>query len=147
MRSLVIGIGLVGLVAIGGLILRPFLTGEAAALKVGECFDVPADLELIEDVQHRPCTDAHTAEVVFVQDVEGADGAPFPSIPDWEAMIDRLCVPAFNAYTGLDFHTDPTWGMGYFSPTAEGWDSGDRGVICYATRVDAQPTNQSIKAG
>jgi hypothetical protein len=37
--------------------------------------------------------------------------------------------------------------MGYFVPTTESWASGDRGLICYAVRVDGTTVSQSLKAG
>ncbi len=77
----------------------------------------------------------------------GADGATYPSESAWLDAVGTTCVPAFNAYTGLDFSTDPTWDLGYFIPTSEGWGDGDRSLICYATRVDGTPTSASIKSG
>jgi hypothetical protein len=54
-------------------------------------------------------------------------------------------VPAFDAYTGLDFETDPVMNMGYFTPTREGWNAGDHEVICYAARIDEATMSQSIR--
>lgn len=147
MKTVAIRLGIIGLIVVGGLTLRPFLGGNAGDLKVGECFEAPVGDETVKDVQHRPCTDPHTGEVVLVQDVPSADGATYPTDSAWLDIVGTTCVPAFNAYTGLDFDTDPTWDLGYFIPTTEGWGDGDRSLICYATLVDGTPTSTSVKVG
>lgn len=144
MKTIAFRLGIVGLIAVGGLLLRPLLAGNAGDLKVGECFDEPATLEAVEDVQHHPCTDPHTSEVFLVMDVP--DAASYPTDAAFEGMVQASCVPAFDTYTGLDFATDPDWTIGYFVPTPESWSSGDRGLICYTIRIDGAPTSASLKA-
>jgi hypothetical protein len=146
-RTIALRVGLLAAVGVGALVARPFLTGGAADLKLGECFDAPVAAETVEDVQHHPCTDAHTGEVVFVGNLPAAEGAPYPDDAALDQQIGTLCIPAFNTYTGLDFETDPTWTLGYFVPLEEDWNNGDRSVSCYATRLDDAPTTGSIKKG
>jgi hypothetical protein len=122
------------------------ISSNAGDLSVGECFDEPPQEEQeVEDVQRRPCNEAHTAEVVFVGDMAGATDA-YPSDDQFLDAVSSQCVPAFNAYTGRDYDTDPELEIGYFIPTAEGWNVGDHELICYAIRVDAAPMTQSVKA-
>ena len=148
MKNLAIRGGLIGVVLAGGLILRPFLTGNAGDLAVGECFDPPAaTVQEVEDVQHRPCTEAHGGEVFYVGGFPDGENVDYPSDAAWEAHVTATCVPAFNTYTGLDYMTDPDWDFGYFVPTADGWEGGDHEVLCYAIRIDEEPTSVSIKAG
>jgi hypothetical protein len=145
MRSLGIRIGIVVLIVVAGLLLRPFLTGNAGDLKVGECFDIPKDTATtVKDVQHHPCTDTHGGEVVFVGKMTGADDA-YPDEAARFQFVSANCVPAFSTYTGTDFAGQSTWDIGWFSPIAEGWKKGDRGVSCYAYRVDGTTTKASIK--
>jgi len=42
MRGLAIRIGIVAVILVGALILRPFISGGAGDLNVGDCFDPPA---------------------------------------------------------------------------------------------------------
>lgn len=144
MRTIALRLGLLAAIGIGAVIAQPFLSGNVAELKVGDCFDVPAVTETVEDVQHHPCTDAHGGEVFFVGEHAAADDAPYPSEDALATEIQAACDPAFQAYTGMPA-TDPTWSYGYFYPLAEGWADGDRGYICYASRVDETTTNTSIK--
>lgn len=121
------------------------LSSNAGDLAVGECFDEPAAEEQeVEDVQRRPCNEAHTAEVVFVGDIAGATDT-YPAQDQFLDAVRNQCVPAFNTYTGRDYDTDQELDIGYFIPTEEGWNIGDRELICYAVRVDAAPMTQSVK--
>jgi len=144
-RNIAIRVGLFAAVGIGAFVLRPFLTGGAGDLKVGECFDVPTAGQTVEEVQHHPCAEAHGGEVIFVGKVGAPAGAPFPIASALDQQVGPLCMPAFDAYTGLTFETDKTWDMGYFYPLEADWAKGDREVICYATRIDSAPTTGSIK--
>jgi hypothetical protein len=140
-------IGIIALIAVGAFVLRDRLSGSAGDLAVGDCFDEPtAQTETVEDVQHHPCTDSHTAEVVFVGDVVGAAGA-YPTDDQFVNAVRSQCVPAFNSYTGRNFDTDPDLDLAFFVPTEEGWGGGDHELICYAVRVDKAPSATSVKAG
>jgi hypothetical protein len=144
-RNIAIRIGFFVLIGVGALVLRPFLAGGAGDLKIGECFDEPAVGQTVEEVQHHPCTEAHSGEVFFVGQLTAAKDAPFPAIAVLEVDVATLCVPAFNTYTGLTLATDTTWTLGYIYPLSEDWADGDRDLICYAARYDETPTNTSIK--
>jgi putative regulator of septum formation len=144
-QGLAIRVGIFVLIGIGALILRPFMAGSAGDLKVGECFDVPTAAESIEDVQHHPCTDSHTGEVFFVGEFPIAAQGAYPGDEALAPMVDTLCTPAFAAYTGLLIDTDPVWTYGAGVPIAKDWADGKRRLMCYAHRMDDQPTTASIK--
>ena len=145
MRSIAIRLGIVGAIVVAGVILRPFLTGNAGSLNVGDCFDVPpGEQETIDDVQHHPCTDPHGAEVVFVGDYAPATDVQ-PTETDIQGFVGSTCIPAFGQYTGLEFGTATDYDLGWFWPTAEGWSKGDHKVICYAVRIDEAKFTESIK--
>lgn len=144
MSGWVVRIAIVALIAGGAFIFRDRITGNAGDLAVGDCFDEPARETEVKDVQHHPCTESHTSEVVFVGDVPGGDDA-YPTETQFLDFVRTECVTAFNSYTGVDFDSDPTLEMGYFIPTAEGWRSGDHEMICYGLRLDGGATTQSIK--
>jgi hypothetical protein len=146
MRSIALRLGIIGLIAGGAFVLRPFLSGNAGNLAVGDCFDPPAvSGETVEDVQHHPCTDAHGGEVIFVGEYEPASET-YPSDDEFVTFVGNQCVSAFNSYTGLDYLQATDLDFHVFTPTREGWGNGDRTMICYAVRVDGTTFNQSIKA-
>ena len=66
MGSWGVRIAIIAIIIVGGFVLRDRLSSSAGDLKVGDCFDEPATGGEISDVQHHPCTEAHTAEVVFI---------------------------------------------------------------------------------
>jgi hypothetical protein len=52
--------------ALGGYLLRDFISGNVGDLKVGDCFDPPALAAkdaVVKDVQHHPCSERHGGEV------------------------------------------------------------------------------------
>jgi hypothetical protein len=145
MRSIGIRLGIVAVVVIAFVVLRPFLSGNAGGLSVGDCFDIPTGAgDTVTDVQHHPCTEAHGAEVIFVGSYSPATGT-YPTDDEFGTFGKANCVPAFNAYTGIDFETDTTYDIKPFLPTAEGWTKGDRKVICFAVRIDDAPMTTSVK--
>ena len=145
MRSILIRVGIIGAIAVGAFLLRPFLSSNAGNLAVGDCFDLPAtQTETVEEVQHHPCTETHGGEVVFVGEFEPAPSA-FPTDDEMFVFFSSKCIEAFYAYTGLTEATAQHLDMSAFTPTAEGWGTGDRTVICYATNIDLSPMTTSVK--
>jgi hypothetical protein len=143
-RGWVIRIGIIAVIAIGGLILRDRLSSNAGDLKVGDCFDDPAGVSEVTDVQHHPCSEAHTAEVVFLGKMTG-DNATYPTDGVVEDWVRSNCVPAWNAYTGKVLETEPVLTLAWYQPSKDGWSKGDRDVICYAARGDSTQLTGSVK--
>jgi hypothetical protein len=144
MRGWIVRIAIIAVVVIGAFIFRDRISGNAGDLAVGDCFDEPAGLTEIKDVQHHPCTESHTSEVIFVGEMAGSRDA-YPSNDDLRAFVESNCVPAFNTYTGRDFATDTELDIGTFVPTEDGWKGGDQEITCYAVRVDGAASTVSVK--
>ncbi len=137
MQGWVIRIGIIAVIAIGALVLRDRLSGNASELKVGDCFDEPtASAATVEDVQHQPCTEAHDNEVMVVTSHPAAKEATYPTDADMETFVDDQCVSAYKPYTGRDPATESEIGLAWYVPTLEGWKDGTRKVICYLYRID-----------
>lgn len=148
MQGIALRVGIVVLIIIGGLILRPFLSGSAGDLKVGDCFDLPsAAIETVKDVQHQPCDQDHGGEVFFVGDYPGSGSDPYPTDDEMITFLTSTCLPAYSAYTGTDIAAQDVFDIGWFQPTADGWKGGDQSVICYAYRLDETRFRGSLKAG
>jgi hypothetical protein len=141
---ILIRLGIIGAIALGGFVLRDRLSSNAGDLRVGDCFDDPAGASEIADVQHHPCAEAHTAEVVFLGKLSGND-ATYPSDPVVEDWVRSNCLPAWTAYTGKIFDTEPVLTLGFYEPTQDGWSHGDRDVICYAMREDGAAMTGSVR--
>ncbi|MGZ6293606.1 MAG: septum formation family protein [Candidatus Limnocylindrales bacterium] len=134
--------------AAGGVLLRDYMSGSAGDLKAGDCFDEPtasAQTE-VKDVQHHPCGDAHTAEVIGVFTYDAPRDAAMPSVDAFDAFVGDRCVPAFEAYVGRSFQDAADLDMGYFYPSDSGWASGDRAVTCYLSPANGQPIRGSLRS-
>jgi hypothetical protein len=140
--KILIRVLLIGAVLVGGFLLRDRITGNAGDLQVGDCFDVPAADTDISDVQHHPCSDPHTGEVVFIGAHPAAKGTAFGETLLFE-FAGSSCVPAFNAYVGTT-NADGL-DIGAFYPVQKDWDTGDREITCYAYKVDGTQMTGSLK--
>lgn len=136
---------IIAVIAGAAFLLRNYVSGSAGDLRVGDCFDVPAETKDIIDVQHHPCTESHTGEVVFVGDYPSPADASYPSVESFQAYVDDACVTAFAEYTGSTFEDALSLGMGWFYPGAEGWKTGDHELVCYLNRLDEAPMTQSFR--
>lgn len=142
--GIAIRLALIALVIIGGAIFRDRLSSNAGELKVGDCFDEPVGTQTVKDVQHHPCTEAHTGEVFFVADMPYGKEAPFPGDPAIEDFVTAKCGPAFARYVGGEAQT-ASLDAGYFYPLAEGWKEGDRNVSCYVRMLNGSALTRSLK--
>lgn len=143
-RGLLIRVGIIAVLVAGGLLVKQFVSGSAGDLAVGDCFDPPTTSgQTVKDVQHHPCADLHGGEVIFVGGFTGL--TDYPTDGQVQQFISDNCLPAYTAHTGKDVFTTDGADLGYFTPTTDGWTKGDRGVICYATRLDGAPTKGSVK--
>src|SRR5215216_3492576 len=104
MRGWVIRIALLLVIGVGAFIFRDRLSGNAGELKVGDCFDDPQSTGEITDVQHHPCTESHTAEVVFLGKLPESSAAP--SDESVETWVGTNCIPAWESFTGKKWDTE-----------------------------------------
>lgn len=68
-----------------------------------------------------------------------------PPIPGVQAWVQANCLPAWSTYTGKYFETDQILDLGYYLPTADAWEHGDRGITCYVDRLDRGSLTSSLK--
>ncbi|CAN5760930.1 hypothetical protein BH23CHL7_BH23CHL7_04530 [soil metagenome] len=123
------------------------LPGAVTDVKVGDCFDLPADDGDISEVQHRPCNEPHDAEVVAVLTHPAAAGDPYPVLSGFGDYATEHCVPAFEDHVGRTLDEATEYDVGYFHPTLLGWRDGDRGFSCHVVRVDGAKMTASVRAG
>ena len=114
---------------------------EAADLKVGDCFDIPTGAT-VKTVEHHPCNESHSAEVILVSEYTGTT---YPISLSLDSFVETTCVPAFTTYVGKEIDSDADHSIGYFYPTRDGWSSGDRTITCYVARTDEGKMTESVK--
>lgn len=132
-----------GIVAFLAVVLWIVKDNQAAGdLAVGTCFDVPSQDTNITTVTRHDCAAAHDAEVFHVVKYTGAD---YPISLSLDSFIDDTCVPAFTTYVGPAVATSRDLTFGYFYPSRDAWNDGDRTVTCYAVRDDQAKLTGSVK--
>ena len=137
-------IGIVAVFIVGGLIFRDRMGGSPAELQVGTASTSrrrPARPS--SDVQHHPCTETHTAEVILLTNHPAAKGKPEPSDAELTSYLVDTCGAALERYVK---GTTDKFDLGAFYPTSEDWKNGDRGITCYLTMLDESPMTASFKS-
>ena len=115
MTGLVVRLVIIGAIVGGGILFRDRLTSGATDLKVGDCFDDTASTTEVKDVQHHPCTESHTAEVVLTTNYPAPKGAPYPGRSGMSTYSDQTCTTAVISYVGMVGNLD-TLATGCSSP-------------------------------
>jgi len=95
MGSWGVRIAIIAIIIVGGFVLRDRLSSSAGDLKVGDCFDEPASGGEISDVQHHPCTESHSAEVVFLGEMTG-DNSTYPTDDQFDQYAATRIVEHFR---------------------------------------------------
>lgn len=139
---------LILIVIVGGFFLfRDRVSNNVTSLQPGECFDQPAAGQtVITAVQRQPCNEAHDAEVFALATDSAAADAIYPVLSDHflQLAIDQ-CVPAAEPYLGEALATHPELDAGFFLPTRDSWQKGDRVVACYFYRIDGAKMTASLR--
>lgn len=115
-------------------------------LQVGSCFnDDPTAVDVLEEVTSRPCNEAHDSEVFAILAFSTPKGGAYPSATQLEDMSFDLCARVGMTYLGNDLDVAATVGLGYLTPTREGWERDDRRLLCYF-HVDSPTLTHSLRA-
>jgi hypothetical protein len=141
--GIIVLVGIVAVLGIGFWLFRDRLSGDVGDLAVGDCFDEPAVMTEVSDVQHQPCNGPHDGEVFLVV-TDPASGA-YPERQHFRDLATQQCVPAASAYLATDFNARLDIDYSIFFPLEEGWDDGDRELTCYFVRVGGGQLNGSVK--
>jgi hypothetical protein len=141
LRTLIPIIVIVGIIAVVLFVTRD--NQSVDDLSVGTCFDVPTANSEVSTVTKHACTEAHDAEVFH--NVEYTEGGSYPISLTLDNFVDGVCTPQFGSYVGVSSADSTDCDYGYFDPTSDGWDGGDRTITCYVVRVDKAKLTQSVK--
>ncbi len=136
-RSLYVSLPLAALtLSLGGCSLLGAPTAE-----VGECVQM-SDLQAaeIDEIPTVDCGEEHDGQVVAT--FEGPAG-DYPSAEEWQTIIREGCTEGFEDYVGVTYE-ESSLTLQDLSPTEEGWDADDRGVLCLAY-LDGETTTESFE--
>lgn len=108
--------------------------GNVFDLDVGDCFDDDGSGAggALTDVPVVDCDQPHDNEVFHTFEVEAQE------FPGEDALVTRAeeeCIPAFAEYVGAE-HATTDLEVFPITPTEDGWDAGDREVMCALYDLD-----------
>jgi hypothetical protein len=131
---LIIPVAVVALLGVAIFAARAPGATTAFTLRVGDCFDIPADAQ-VSDIPTIACDQPHDAEVFVAADVVSPSPTGFvpyigeAAIAQWVAAS---CGPnTQQAYVGAGSAASRDLVVGYFYPNADAWSQGERQVTCY----------------
>lgn len=100
-------------------------------LNVGDCFNNEGG-DAISELPVVPCDELHDNQIFALIDLEDGD---FPGDAEIETQADAACLAAFEPWVGIAYDASALY-IGYITPSAESWASGDREVICAVSDED-----------
>ncbi|WP_168220103.1 MULTISPECIES: septum formation family protein [unclassified Salinibacterium] len=104
---------------------------DVFSIAVGDCFnDDTAAVEQVESVVMPKCTEPHDNEAYHLYDLASST---FPSY-DEDAILEEAemgCFTEFEGFVGSAIDETSLY-FGYYYPSPESWDEGDRQVLCLA---------------
>jgi len=103
---------------------------RATDVEVGDCIkDVPTDVSQVFRLPKVSCAKPHHSEVFAIFQVSGTE---FPGQQTIESTYEPKCGPALADYAPQAAE-DPLIRVDILYPIREGWERGDRDVVCIAT--------------
>jgi putative regulator of septum formation/uncharacterized protein DUF4190 len=94
-------------------------------LKVGDCIPEVQEQEYTK-IPLTPCTSAHKAEVVGVENMTGSS---YPGDAQVTDQANNVCPEKLKAYAPAASNDD-TLELFYLTPNADTWKTGDRAIVC-----------------
>ncbi len=102
------------------------LDPTAPTAEIGECFDVQGSGAQVDSINGFDCAQEHDAEVYFKANLTLEGDYDDVAI---DAAAQEMCLDQYTDYVGVDYYNS-TLDIYYLFPIQDGWDSGDREVIC-----------------
>jgi len=120
---------------------------------VGEVVDVDGDTSVLEiaagdcindaestaagdvsDVTKVDCTEPHDYEAFHNLTLPDGD---YPGQESVETQAEDVCYTEFETFVGISYD-ESVLGFTYFTPTSDGWDSGDQEIVCLVADLDTE---------
>lgn len=140
--------GIIVAVLVGGFLLRDRISGDAAKLQPGDCFDDPITAgqsgAVVKEVQHHPCSEPHLFEVIETFKFATSGDATFPGQTGFDSFIVEKCSVAFTTYIGIA-EDQSSLSYSAYTPVESGWKSGDRDITCFLGALDGSKLTGSMK--
>lgn len=101
----------------------------AFAIEVGDCLNLPSELNQVQSVEGVPCTQPHNAQAYAHFDLIGF-GDAFPGSAAFEEQTVEGCYERFQSFVGISYEQSELY-FTALEPTKEGWvELDDREITC-----------------
>ncbi|MEX0797248.1 MAG: septum formation family protein [Acidimicrobiia bacterium] len=115
-------------------------------VEVGHCFDDPADLAEVSEVEVVSCDEPHDKEVSDLPAYPAGPDDAYPGDAVIDAWASEACIGSFGAYVGISYE-ESVLVVGTLSPRAGTWEDGDREVICILYEPEQKLTGSMRNSG
>lgn len=109
-------------------------------LGVGDCLDDVLDTGVVDEEDAIPCEEPHDLEVYAALDLPDGE---YPGEEVYE-QADLECVEEFEIFTAESYEESPLDFLS-ITPNEEGWEAGDREVICLLYDVAGEKLTGSAR--
>lgn len=114
----------------------------APAPEVGACLQAESVTGTeVAQIPTVDCSDEHDAQVVVTFEARDGD---YPDDAEWEQIVVDGCLGGFEDFVGVPYE-ESQLELQDLTPSQDGWDAGDREVICVAFLVDGSQTTESFE--
>lgn len=117
---------------------------DLSMLEVGDCFNPLIDPDgyyLAAAVVD--CHTPHEVEALGHHQYDAEDGAPYPTIDQFDRVAEPACDALFGEHVGRSYFLTP-YDYGWVYPGEISWRAGDRTITCMAMRARGGLLNQPI---
>ncbi len=114
-------------------------TASAFDIRVGDCFTIADGAQAtVEEADLAPCSEPHMFEAYAEFVYPDKARADYPGTASIFELSDVFCMQEFEAFVGHAWETSAL-DFAYLYPEEEGWELGDRTVLCLIEPVSGEP--------
>ncbi|AZM64734.1 MULTISPECIES: septum formation family protein [unclassified Streptomyces] len=104
------------------------------SLDLGDCFNANSRTEKeTYSVEVVPCDEAHQGQVVGEFEIDDKEEGKYPGPDGLSALVDDRCAAEAQKYAPDTWALPKGVTLFHYTPTEEGWATGDRAVTCSYT--------------
>jgi len=101
----------------------------AFSIEVGDCLNLPSELNAVQSVEGVTCNQAHGAQAYAVFDLTGF-GDAFPGSAAFDEQAGAGCLDKFESFVGIPYEQSELY-VTTLEPTEETWvQVDDREIVC-----------------
>ena len=149
--AVVIGLVAIAVVALGGLLSASSST-SSTSIEVGDCFAEFSQFEIqpgagqaeVMSVDTAPCDNAHALEAYYVGPAYDSFEDVYPDSATIDDVAVTSCRQRFERFVATNWDTS-VLDFWWLTPSARGWDEGDRDLVCLVGAYDKMPTTGTLK--